>query len=584
MYHIGLGRMNDETTNHAAGNRPNGRFPPHPADKLHHPHHPRSDSRNGRSPHPTPQPTATTSTGSVQATAPTATPEPTPTPTAAEQANQLLLNNGRFTTLLDDLTQEIGRDLSDAEQAQVLALARALWLPDQLDASDWLPDPAGVTLHWRPALDGREGPVVRVVEAQPDSPYAAGAVIFWQAERLLTLTPSQPGSNIEYTTVHKNGQSFSTWVETDTNGQLIRFVDNTSPPDSHTYLKWVNPQDLREDGRFSIFMIQDTDPNNGDSEEFWWTNGGEPIAEYLAANPGHTLSERDGQLVLTDGDTILFTLTNATTGEWEQAVNPAEAFYTQAQALYGERYGINLDPNVEVHPNGRMTIYSIVNGQRVETVRTAINEDGSLYLDENGHPVALFAPEAIALAESIPLQGGNLADRIHISYMPDVPRLPSGQFIILDQARVSPSRSGVKRPLRLTGTKRVIGRPRNKEPSILTSESGKVRIERVNVVLGRIRNQLPGYRAMYTNFTPTGPGSGRNESYGYIWNPDQPEKITIMIYLDDSIFTNRNTDFQYRNSLLLGSMLKGIALLQSRSRPVFNFPKWYRAVDYQCER
>jgi hypothetical protein len=70
----------------------------------------------------TPQPTATT--------APTATPEPTATPTAEEQANQLLLNDGRFTTLLAELTQEIGRGLSDAEQEQVLALARALWLPD----------------------------------------------------------------------------------------------------------------------------------------------------------------------------------------------------------------------------------------------------------------------------------------------------------------------------------------------------------------------------------------------------------------------------------------------------------------------
>ena len=229
-------------------------------------------------PTPTSQPTTTT--------APTATPEPTATPTAEEQANQRLLNDGRFTTLLDELTQEIGRDLSDDEQAQVLALARALWLPGQTDASDWLPDPAGVTLHWRPALDGREGPVLRVVATQPDSPYAAGVLIFWQAERLLTLTPSQPGFNIEYTTVHKNGQSFSTWVETDANGELIRFVDNTNPG-SDTYFKWVNPQDLREDGSFSIFTIQDTDPNNGDAPEFWWTNGGElvRIATYHDGRP-----------------------------------------------------------------------------------------------------------------------------------------------------------------------------------------------------------------------------------------------------------------------------------------------------------
>jgi hypothetical protein len=74
------------------------------------------------SPTPTPQPTATT--------APTVTPEPTPTPAAEEQANQLLLADGRFTTLLAELTQEIGRGLSDVEQEQVLALARALWLPD----------------------------------------------------------------------------------------------------------------------------------------------------------------------------------------------------------------------------------------------------------------------------------------------------------------------------------------------------------------------------------------------------------------------------------------------------------------------
>jgi hypothetical protein len=227
-------------------------------------------------PNPTPQPTATTSTGSVQATAPTATPEATPTPTAAEQANQLLLNNGRFTTLLDNLTQEIGRDLSDAEQAQVLALARALWLPDQLDASDWLPDPTGVTLHWRPALDGREGPVVRVVEAQPDSPYAAGAVIFWQAERLLTLTPGQTGHNIEFIPITKNGESFSAWGERDPEGQVIRFVD--PQPDSPHFLKWVSPQDLSEDGSFSIFLVQEIDQSgqtNGD--EFWWTNSGEEV-------------------------------------------------------------------------------------------------------------------------------------------------------------------------------------------------------------------------------------------------------------------------------------------------------------------
>jgi hypothetical protein len=270
----------------------------------------------------TPQPTATT--------APTVTPQPTPTPTAEEQANQLLLADGRFTTLLAELTQEIGRGLSHAEQAQVLALARALWLPGQLDESDWLPDPAGVTLHWRPALDGREGPVVRVVEAQPDSPYAVGAVIFWQAERLLTLTPTQPGFNIEYAAINKNGRSLSTWIETDANGELIRFVDNTSPPDSPTYLKWVVPQDLGEDGSFSLFIVQDTDPNNGSAQEFWWTNGGEPIqittapdgrtlTDYLAANPGHTLSEQDGQLVLTDGDTILFTL-KPDTNSWEQAL------------------------------------------------------------------------------------------------------------------------------------------------------------------------------------------------------------------------------------------------------------------------
>jgi hypothetical protein len=198
------------------------------------------------SPTSTSQPTATT--------VPTATPEPTPTPTAAEQANQRLLNDGRFTILLDNLTQEIGRGLSEAEQAQVLTLARALWLPDHLDESDWLPDPAGVTLHWRPALDGREGPVLRVVETQLDSPYAAGAVIFWQGERLLTLTPGQTGHNIEFIAITKNGESFSAWGERDPEGQVIRFVD--PHPHSPHYLKWVSPQDLGEDGSFSVTVVQ----------------------------------------------------------------------------------------------------------------------------------------------------------------------------------------------------------------------------------------------------------------------------------------------------------------------------------------
>jgi hypothetical protein len=165
----------------------------------------------------TPQPTATT--------APTATPEPTATPTAEEQANQLLLADGRFTTLLAELTQEIGRGLSDAEREQAMALARALWLPGQLDESDWLPDPAGVTLHWWPALDGREGPVFLVgEEAQADSPYAAGAVIFWQGERLLGLTPGGVGYYFEFGRIQQNGWDFDTWVEYDAEGNIVSFV------------------------------------------------------------------------------------------------------------------------------------------------------------------------------------------------------------------------------------------------------------------------------------------------------------------------------------------------------------------------
>ena len=187
-------------------------------------------------------------------TAPTPTPtlDPTPTPTYSQQANQLLLANGRFTTLLDELTQEIGRGLSDTEQEQVLALARALWLPaaaadlpNHLDESDWLPDPAGVTLHWRPALDGREGLVLLVADAQPDSPYAAGAVIFWQAEGLLSLTPGGAGYYFEFGRVQQNNWDFETWIEYDADGNLYSFVHPETGQD-------VTPQ-----GDGTVFIISD---------------------------------------------------------------------------------------------------------------------------------------------------------------------------------------------------------------------------------------------------------------------------------------------------------------------------------------
>jgi hypothetical protein len=31
------------------------------------------------------------------------------------------------------------------------------------------------------------------------------------------------------------------------------------------------------------------------------------MTDYLTANPGHSLSEQDGQLAIVDGDTLLFT-------------------------------------------------------------------------------------------------------------------------------------------------------------------------------------------------------------------------------------------------------------------------------------
>jgi hypothetical protein len=215
----------------------------------------------------TPQPTTTT--------APTITPEPTATPTAEEQANQLLLADGRFTTLLDELTQEIGRGLSDAEREQVMALARALWLPGQLDASDWLLDPAGVTLHWQPALNGREGPVVRVVEAQPDSPYAAGAVIFWQGERLLSLTPGGVGYYFEFGRIQQNGWDIDTWIEYDAQGNIVSFVH----PETG---KYITPHS--ED--WHLYTVSQIDSQgNRVGDEFWWANGGEQVR--ITTGPGN---------------------------------------------------------------------------------------------------------------------------------------------------------------------------------------------------------------------------------------------------------------------------------------------------------
>ena len=281
-------------------------------------------------------------------TAPTPTPtlDPTPTPTYSQQANQLLLANGRFTTLLDELTQEIGRGLSDAEQEQVMALARALWLPppeaglpDRLDESDWLPDPVGVTLHWRPSLDGREGPVLLVGEAQPDSPYTAGAVIFWQAERLLSLTPGGPGYYFEFGRVQQNNWDFETWIEYDANDNLYSFVH----PETGQY---VTPQ-----GDGTVFIASDLGadgrPING---QYYWENGGErtPIttspqaglsmADFLQNNPHLQLTqtEQAGQqmVALEDAESgeVRWILA-AGEGEWQVVITTAEV--TRGDQLLG---------------------------------------------------------------------------------------------------------------------------------------------------------------------------------------------------------------------------------------------------------
>jgi hypothetical protein len=300
---------------------------------------------------------------------PTATPEPTATPTAAEQANQLLLSDGRFTTLLDNLTQEIGRDLSEVEQAQVLALARALWLPGQRGASDWLPDPAGATLHWRPALDGREGPVLRVVETQLDSPYAAGAVIFWQAERLLSLTPTQPGYYFEIGRIQQNGWNFETWVEYDSENNIVSFVH----PET---MKYVTPES--EDWR--IFTLSDLDDQgNRVNGRLYWENGGTPteittgpgnvpVANYLADNPDLQLTqtEQDGQQIVA--------LIDAESGSLHYTLNPDNMQWQEAQSIGEVRQGeeilqvwdgqgwVDMHRNLAVL-NGELKIYNESNSQ-----------------------------------------------------------------------------------------------------------------------------------------------------------------------------------------------------------------------------
>jgi hypothetical protein len=332
-----------------------------------------------------------TTTPAIAPTAlPTTAPDPTPTPapTVQEQANQLLLNDGRFTTLLDDLTQEIGRNLSDAEQAQVLALARALWLPSQLDESDWLPDPAGMTLHWRPALNGREGPVLRVVEAQPDSPYAAGALIFWQGERLLSLTPGGVGYFFEFGRIHQNGWDFDTWIEYDAEGNIASFVH----PDT---MQYVTPES--ED--WTIFTLSDLDDQgNRVNSGLYWQNSGTPteittgpgnvpIADYLAGNPDLQLTqtEQNGQrlVALIDAQTgsLRYTLTvgpDGETVEWEQAIEVE--FVAGWGVANGQVYregdnGPHEDMN-EAMSRGGLEPLSVWQDQDTETTYFKVNYEG----------------------------------------------------------------------------------------------------------------------------------------------------------------------------------------------------------------
>ncbi len=509
-------------------------------------------------------PTEVTETAVPPTTTPipaTATTAPTPEPTATLTLTAEQLRDERATAVLTTLP---GYD--PAHHDALLPLARALW------GDEYVIDPADVTI-----VVGETA-----VRITANAAYPSGTLFVWNDDSNLLILTGQPDTTLNRGEVAFGAAPLDTWIRYDLDGNVLEFVD----PAGH----WISPLDLQEDGRFTFYTQEQIGPNGERqlAQTIWWANGGTPVELTTSPIPGQSLTDylAEMQLQLTqtidDNDQHLVALADADgnvqftynpeTRTWVEALDPIAALTARTQEQYLNEYGIELVPEAtQIDPiTGHVTMYSYgPDNQLVETARTAHDENGLPQHNEQGDLVMVFATETYALAHSKPLPGGNLADRIHIYYA-DTTRVTEtmnqASMTVLDPIRVAQTIDAFLQLPSLVPVQNVLD-ANNMNQNHLLSAQEAAGITNLNVIIGSFREPTPGFRAMYTNTT-----NSRTTQYGYFWNPNTPNELTIILNLDNAEFTNIRNG---RNWLVLSGIQGSIALLQAKpgTRPVQDFPK-----------
>lgn len=489
---------------------------------------------------PTPS-VAPSATAAPAVPTPTLTPEPTAVPTlTADQLRDL-----RATAVLTTLP---GYD--PAHYDALLPLARHLW------GEEYVIDPADVAIV--------VGETAVRVNAASDS-YPPGTLFLWRGAELLLLLPTAPDQTIEPGQVTLLGETVQTWVAYDGAGAMARFLHPAAA-------QWITPLDLSETGSFTLFLAQDISPDGQPgAATVWWANGGQPVELATSPNPGQSLPDYltaaqhqltqttiEGQLLAaiaaSDG-TIQYTY-NAENETWQEALNPAEAFYAQAQELYGE-YSITLDPNVETGPNGEYIIYATNSaGDRYIAVRSAVDQEGKL--------VPVFAVESHIAANHQVIRGGRFTTpsgiNVTFGYMDGTRELHQAEIVVRDMNQFL---EDIKNLFPMPGGFIAVNSslPPGAQYTTLSADQAAA-ITEVNVVVADSTQRLPGTTTMieltyFQGDTYTG--------ISYYLDPEKPERLIAYVNMNSGLLTvntdRRNNQIRLHYGTVHSALMRGISFL-----------------------
>jgi YD repeat-containing protein len=557
---------------------------------------------------PTPAPTAVPTTIPTPAPTLVPTPEPSPTPTILETINQ-------YVSAI--LRERQGTDDSLLDTA--LPLARFLWGTDGEQYNSLrrrhLVQPEDTRLVILPAHDlypERTLAVQVTDEALPNTAYPPGTLVVWTGGRsklapidantpeldrlgVMILGPSQPGNRIMLERLTINGRTFNTFIEYNTNDELVAFFN----PDSY---RWAVPLALGSETNQLGFYIEASVIGEGElsGDQLYWISGdGESVL--LDAGPYggllqaelevrrlHIKQEVDpatgilGLLLVDEAGRTLYEY-DLESKNWISTLSESQMLFIPAQSFV-DQYGIELDPELtEVDlATGHITWFSRdANGNPVETVRTARDVEGNVATDGFNEPILVFAAEAYAMSLTTPLTGGDLG-RIQFRYhMALDPYLSGASLRIIDAARVNEWIADITQVPARTPVQNVLSQDQIARNELLTADEAAA-IATIVVHVGFTNSAFPGFRPTFYTVTPKGPGSSWYNYRGYLWNPERPEELHAIILSEKAyLIQAQHRPSGYYDYQLLASMMSGATMLWTRFWPLANVPQHFVAADYR---